>query len=566
MPIGFVGRTSQVRRVRLASLVFAALALFYIVLGMFVLNDDAIYSGDIGVKFVEARTLAASGFRSLDLPYPGAFLDDERLFFAMKPPFVIKTATETQAIFPPASSVVQAAAVALGGVRGMIAFTILAGIATLWAVARMAAPELRVPTLLAVGLGGPLWFYAVSGWEHAQAVAAGAIAFALAMRERRGAGLGAGLFAGAMLGFGVTQRDEVMLLAPGLLYLLWVRDRDWRTVAAALAGLGAIVLVNTTVDVWWFGRPPAAHLRHAVHIVRGAWLGTEPGTDIPSLRPFSVHDRYETVVRYWLLGYGNDALIAAYTAGLAAALLVWRVARTSAALLVWLLAIAVLAAIDLGDLIAAPKWVPGMLRVSPFLVFALLPPPPGRAWTRIHGALVLTAVVYLLLAFGGADTTGGQALGPRLLLPLFPMMGVAAISTIRDYLGTGRRVDRAVGAIGGLLVAAALCLHVSATIPAYIWRNREDASAIMAVKGAPERIVVSDDMFTAQLLMPIYFRKVILVADSPGLAGNLAARLADARVGSVLLVARDRPTVSLAPLRRTAVTERGRFVVETWTR
>jgi len=207
-----------------------------------------------------------------------------------------------------------------------------------------------------------------------------------------------------------------------------------------------------------------------------------------------------------------------------------------------------------------------MLRVSPFLVFALLPPPPGRAWTRVHGALVLTVVAYLLLAFGGVDTTGGKGLGPRLLLPLFPIMGVAAISSIGDYLGTGRRVDRAVGALGGLLVAVALCLHVSATIPAYIARNREDGSAIMAVKASPERIVVSDDMFTAQLLMPIYFRKVVLVADAPGLASNLAARLADARVGSVLLVSRDRPAVSLAPLQRTAVTERGRFVIETWTR
>ena len=89
-------------------LVFAALAIFYLALGLFVLSADAVYSGDIGVKFVQARALAAHGFTSLDLPYPGAFLDPERVFFPMRPPFVITAGGETQAIFPPASAVVQA--------------------------------------------------------------------------------------------------------------------------------------------------------------------------------------------------------------------------------------------------------------------------------------------------------------------------------------------------------------------------------------------------------------------------------------------------------------------------
>jgi hypothetical protein len=90
-----------------ARLVFAGLALLYLVLGLYVLTSDAVYSGDIGVKFVQARALAAHDFTSLDLPYPGAFLDPDRIFFALRPPFVITAGTETQAIFPPASSVVR---------------------------------------------------------------------------------------------------------------------------------------------------------------------------------------------------------------------------------------------------------------------------------------------------------------------------------------------------------------------------------------------------------------------------------------------------------------------------
>jgi hypothetical protein len=546
-----------------ARLVFAGLALLYLVLGLYVLTSDAIYSGDIGVKFVQARALAASRFTSLDLPYPGMFLDPERVFFALRPPFVITAGTETQAIFPPASSIVQALAVTVAGVRGMMAVTILAGLVTLWATARMSPPELRPWVLLAAGLGGPLWFFAVSGWEHAQAVACGAVAFAVAMQapgERRAA------IAGAALGLGVTQRDEVLLLAPGLLALLWVQARSWRPLAAAAVAAAGVVLAATAVDVWWFGRPPAAHLRHAVHILRGAWLGTEAGTDVPSLRPFTMRERYDTVIAYWLVGYGNDRMIAMYAAGLAVALLVRVVWRTPAALLIWVGAIAALALIDLADVVSEPKWLAGMLRVSPFFVFAILPPPRERRWTPTHAALVFTAGMYLVLAYGGADTTGGKGLGPRLLLPLFPMLAVASVSSIRDYLTAPARIERVIGAAGAGLLGVALVVHAAGTIPAYVGRNRDDGSAMMAVKTSPERVVVADDMFTAQLLMPLYFRKILYVAEVPPLARDLAERLDRARLGPVLLVSRDEPSVGLAPLRLDRVERRGRFVIQHWTR
>ena len=95
----------------------AAETAFYIVLGLVILTPDAVYSGDIGVKFVQARALAAHRFVSLDIPYPGAFLDPNRRFFALRAPFVMRAGAETQAIFPPASAVVQAIAVAFGGVE-----------------------------------------------------------------------------------------------------------------------------------------------------------------------------------------------------------------------------------------------------------------------------------------------------------------------------------------------------------------------------------------------------------------------------------------------------------------
>ena len=51
-----------------------ALALFYAVLGLWVLAPEVVYSGDIGVKYVQARALGLQRLASMDIPYRGAFL------------------------------------------------------------------------------------------------------------------------------------------------------------------------------------------------------------------------------------------------------------------------------------------------------------------------------------------------------------------------------------------------------------------------------------------------------------------------------------------------------------
>jgi hypothetical protein len=550
---------------RNARLIFGGIAIFYAVLGLAILTPQAVYSGDIGVKFVQARALAAHHFTSLDIPYPGAFLDPDRRFFALRPPFVMAVGNETQAIFPTVSAAIQAAAVRAGGVRGMIVVTLLAGLAIIYATAKMAEPRLGPYVVLAIGLAGPLWFYAISGFEHAPAVACSAGAFVCAMRlsEPKGS-----LLAGALLGLGAIQRDEVLLLTPGLVIVLWLRTRAWQPIVRAIVATAAVVIAAAWVDVLWFGRPAAAHLRHAVHLLQGSWIGSEPGADVPSLKPFTMRERYETVIQYWLLGYGNTTAIASYAVGLAAALLLWRARGTSIGFLTWLIAVVALAAIDLHEVVTAPKWLAGMQRVSPYFVFALLPGPAGlerSGWIR--RAVLLTALAYVALAYAGVDTTGGKSLGPRLLLPLFPMLTVASIVSIREYLDASVRMDRWIGYVGVLLVTMTVVIHLYGTVPAYIVRNRDDASAIAAVASAPERIVVSDDMFTAQLLMPLYFRKIILLADTPPLARQLGGKMEEHRVGGIVLVARgDTPSVALPPFRLTSVERKGRFVIQHWTR
>ena len=166
----------------LARLAAFAITAIYAVLGLVIFAPEGLYSGDVGVKYVQARALAASGFRSLDVPYPGAFLDPEREFFPLRPPFVMPVGNETQTIFSPAVALLEAGPAALADIRGMTGVSLIAALAILLGTAWFAPEGLKTAAVFAVGAASPLWAYAVLGLDHAPAIAFSTAAFALALR------------------------------------------------------------------------------------------------------------------------------------------------------------------------------------------------------------------------------------------------------------------------------------------------------------------------------------------------------------------------------------------------
>lgn len=559
---------------RIAQIVVLGIVGFYIVLGLVLLSPESVYSGDIGVKYVQAQALVDRHFTSLDIPYPGAFLDPQREFFPLRRPFVMKTRGTTQAIFPPASAVLQAVAVALFGFRGFIGFSILSAAIVLIASMALAPRHLRWAVAIALGLGGPLWFYAVSGWEHAPAVALSTAAFAVALRSAQPIERTA-VIAGVLVGASAALRDEVILLVPGLLFIIWVRERAWRPAVMALIGVAVPLVLAAAVEVWWFDRPPAAHLRHAVHLLQTALrLTSGRNPEVPVLESMTLRDRYLTVVSYWLLGRGSDVQVGSFAVGFAVALFIrWRW-RSSLGLLAWVTAIAMTAIPDVYEVLTAPKWLAGLIRLAPYVVFALLPLAPSSpadaerpSVHRLHSAILFTVVAFLVIAFAGVDTTGGKSLGPRLLLPLVPLLTVSAVISIASYVTASSLVDRLVGWVGVTLSAAAVAIHLGGTIPAYRDRNADYSSAIRAAAMSPERIVVTDDPYTAQLLFPLYDRKIILLAETIASGERLGYVLTSSNIDGAMFVSRNlEPVVALPPMRLERSEQRGRTVLQYWRR
>ena len=134
---------------------------------------------------------------------------------------------------------------------------------------------------------------------------------------------------------------------------------------------------------------------------------------------------------------------------------------------------------------------------------------------------------------------------------------------IAEYF-RGNRLDRAVAITGAGMVVIAILIHALGTFPAYRIRNRQDAKAVLVANAAPERVIVADDPFTAQLLFPLYYRKIILLADTAEEGNRIGQLLSDQRIASALVVSREPGAVTLLPLRFESSELAGRITIERW--
>ena len=389
---------------------FAVALAGYGLYGIRVLDPRTLFTLDAAVKLLEAHRLLGSGFTSLSLSYPAATINPGWQFFPFLSPWVFHAAGGWQGVFPSAVAVLMAPAVALG-VSGVVAVSALSGAAVvaLVSTASPAAPRWSAPLLL--GAGTFLWFFSVLPWEHATALALSTWAWLRLVRSTEPAPVAA---AGLATAAAAALRDESLLLVPGLLWLLW-RDRrglsSWVTLLVATSAPLALLAI---VDVTVFMRPPFAHVAHAVDIA-ARWLGTPPG--VPHRPGWPLSRRYETLVSFWIVGEGGAVYSTVFVVALVSINL-WR--RTEAARM-GVLGVVILGAVqlahDLRQFLPHPDFPAGLLRLSPVLIFALLPSAGGQRASPVRAAAWVTCAGFAggVLAF--LTTDGGPGYRPAAAAP-----------------------------------------------------------------------------------------------------------------------------------------------------
>jgi len=418
-----------------------------------------------------------------------------------------------------------------------------------------------IPVML--GLATCFWFYAVLPWEHVPAAALSTAAFAVAVRGRSPGPLA---MSGLLLGCAADLRDESLLLLPGLILVGISKGVRPRAILFTLAACALPVVLASAIDQMVYGRPAATHLRHAIDPLR--WLGIGVSTELPRIASVPLVRRYDILMHEWLLGFrgiGQSLVLVGVLA------VIGLLRRRS--LRVWgvLLVVTVLLGHHLRDLhllLREPDFVPGLLRLSPVLIFAALPLASPGPFPCNRSALLLTTGLFLAGMLVVVNTTGGASLGPRLLIPVLPLMVVAAWEGLESYWDS-----RHCGAeyllvwlVGLVLLVGSGVMQTGVAARAYVAFNMSERQAVRWLGESSDPIVV-DSTFTASVAEPVYTKRLVLLALDQQHASEIAVRLAAEGFESLLLVSREQQQrLVFAPFRLVGTRRTMHTVVQQWAR
>jgi hypothetical protein len=492
-----------------------------------------LFSGDEGIKLVQALGVLDHGLSDPDLPYPGRTFDPAGQSYPFSAPFVIEHDGHHYGIYPITFVAPSAAGWLAFGFWGLHLVPLACGI---WVVyltvilAHRATGDLRWSIFAAALLliATPVVLQTALFNEHVPGIAfllAGLVGLVVptdgtAPRPAPGAGeaphrLAAfvdvrggrmrSLLAGAALGMAATLRSELMAAAPAVVVFVAVAC-DRRTAvsrlaiaaAAAAAVMGAYVLYNLHVT---------GHLLPAVianlerdRPTRGQML---PLLFDPGVRRAAV-----------------PVLAAAAAVGLVA---LWpRVPRQPAVAAAAVLTLAwcgvagyALAGIPSGGGI---RQTHGLFGTTPLLVLGLyagLAASPTRAPARLARACTLAAMALVVAVFATDmdRDAGGLQLGTRHMLGAVPLLTVSAVSVLASL------PRRALA-----LAAVPLALSIWAnTINYRVLRKiaGRNEQLIAAVQQSPARDVVTSFWWGPQVLAPLWRTHRVYRTGDAALLGRL---------------------------------------------
>jgi hypothetical protein len=307
-----------------------------------------------------------------------------------------------------------------------------------------------------------------------------------------------------------------------------------------------------------------------LHAVKGTIFPDAPAGAMAVLESMSWRERLDVVLVYWIDGR-SLAHVAVLSTAVALALAVrhWTGSLWGAVPAVAL--VLIITGADLLSMLEAPKRLPGLLRLAPFLLFAVLPradTPPRQAQRRAS-ALILSAG-FVLVALVTTNTSGGKPLGPRLLLPIWPLLAATAWQSIRGHALAGGQslAHRVLAASGFVLVLSGFIINAVMLMPLYRAAEAEALGAARHLAQTTEEVIVIGSPFAIDPVIAVYpFRSVMLASSSED-AQEIARRLRDGRIRRFLFVRRsDRDDLApdFPPFAMRDEALFGRWVVQRWT-
>lgn len=463
------------------------------------------FSGDSGVKLVQAHGLWMSSFSSRALPYDHDLDPEERYFPYQRESFTRVVDGERQGTY---SIVFCGLVAALLGLFGMAALPIpgIAGaLLVIWGLYRAGVrsglrPVLTLAAVAAAALATPVLFYASQLTEHTFAAGLTIAAFALIAPVKREPGTADPS----------VDTIQIWPAAAGVLAALAATMRPESYCAVAALGVAVVLLPGLSLNMRV--RHGLGYLAGCVPVLAGYWLlnlataGTWDPLVTANSSAHKAASDYYTMVFFW--GELPDTsrplawLALAALAALAGLVPPRLLGRMGGIALRAAVAVAIAIAAWRAQSLATGRVLSGLFCVTPLLALGLLAGP----WRPRNRAPWLVAALFLvqvaILPSGG--NAGGLQLGARLLMPALPLLCLLAAFAIEDDLtALGARWQRALAGVV-LLALVALSLRgegrgmYKATAIAY-----QGEVIAQSAAAAPGKVVIVRRGWESQLVAPV---------------------------------------------------------------
>lgn len=525
------------RRHSAGAAVLSAVMLAYAVT-VGVMPAGGFWINDNGCKFIQMEGLVKGGYRDVSIPWPGRALDPACLFNPLPRPFGELHEGKLYGFYSHPFAFLSSVPYRLLGFRGIYVIPLVSAFFMLLGVRSLAGHLPGRPRTLAVcivGLCTPVWFYGTDFWEHLPADCL-AIWSVVAVRGYRARPThGAVARGAAFLGASIYFRDNLYLLGLVLLAVIASTRPFPRRHVALFCIATALVLAPLWAFNWLTFRHPLG-----LRLLSAASAG---GGLVRHLA-----DRPKVFDLLLLNGHGNKALSLIATLPFAVLFFVrprvparLRESAMQALAVVGLVSATIIMS---GHLLAdRPIWwlmrANGLFAASPVLVFALIRREErgvSRAADTAGSVVGLIAVAYggIYVLASPLANAAGIHWGCRLVLPLYPLLGVLAASAITAWRAESRH-----RLIATALAGSVLALSFGAQIYALrLQYERKSFSAKLNdyVAARHEGVVAAVGWFLPQEMATVFYDKEVFLVTGEAELRDLLAHLRRKEVRDVLVV------------------------------
>ncbi len=508
---------------RVPAILLAAVGAVYLAV-IFSSPLNAFWTIDGGFKFLTVERLAETSLRDVSIPYPGDRIDPDGEFFPIKPPM----ATLVGGRFVPDVSlpfpILTAPFYRVLSMPGLYLLPLLSTLVCLWLTYRLGrryAGSWAALTIPLVGLATPVFFYAVTFWEHNLALCLTTAAVLILAGTEDGMKIKTAVAAGILLGAAVWFREECYLFAGSAILALLITRAGLRASLGSAAGCAAAILPLLLFQWRVLGRPFGKRMQGASEF---GLVPEETGGGTGGGFGGYLVDRLETLYA-WTLGLTQNlgvtlAVSIPFLLGLLLFLILKRRGRVlvipwAGTTLYAILCLLVLAGTE--GKVFSTYFSGGLFTTAPVIGALLAGVLATSGSSRSRGETFM--VILVVLFFSSAVILSpikyqrGVHWGPRYLLPILPILAVLGLSGVRRAVVNLERRS-VVLALGVLVLALSFVVQTQGITSLQIKKSGTARTVDLFRESPPVTIVTNVWWFPLEIASAYRCHPIYTVTDT----------------------------------------------------